>query len=410
MPYSLSTIIGKVSFNHLNIADFMEQIRIFVENFIQICGIHGAMVPVVRHILLAVVALLLAWLSDFLCRKIFVPIISKFTNKTEVKWDDVLLNRKVLISACHIVPAIVIWKLLPMVFYQFPVVEVLLKRATSIYITIMSARLAVVFINSFKGLENERRSSLQQYFQSFCGVLKIIIVFIAVIVVIATIIDKSPFALFAGLGATSAILMLVFKDTIAGLVAGVRLTSNNMLHKGDWITVPKANANGIVEEMTLTTVKIRNFDNTITTVSPQTLVEDSFQNWIGMQQSGGRRVKRQVYYDFRSIKIVDDELKNKLITKGYFKVKDIKSGEVNFSLYRRYIENYLFANKNVNTQLTCMVRQLEATCTGLPLEFYFFLKEKDWKTYEHQVAYIMEYIYAVTTDFGITIYQQYPEQ
>ena len=388
----------------------MEQIRIFVERIIQLCGVHGQMVPVTRHLLLAVVAILLAWLSDFLCRKIFVPIIVKLTKKSDAKWDDVLLNKTVLFSACHIIPAIVIWKLLPMVFYQFPVVEEQLKRFTSIYITIMSARLAIVFITSFKGLESERRSSVQQYFVTFCGVLKLLIVFITVIIVIATLINKSPFALFAGLGATSAILMFVFKDTISGLVAGVRLTSNNMLHKGDWITVQGTEANGVVEEISLTTVKIRNFDNTIITVSPQRLVEGSFQNWIGMQHSDGRRVKRRVYYDFRSVKIIDDDIRENLINKGYYKPEDIKGNEVNMSLYRKYMEKYLTNRDDVNSNMPVIVCQLEATNTGLPLEFYFFLKDKTPNEYEHNLADIMEYVYAITADFGLTIYQQYPEQ
>ncbi|WP_036878349.1 mechanosensitive ion channel family protein [Xylanibacter oryzae] len=388
----------------------MEQIRIFVERIIQLCGVHGQMVPVTRHILLAVVAILLAWLSDFLCRKIFVPIIVKLTKKSDAKWDDVLLNKTVLFSACHIIPAIVIWKLLPMVFYQFPVVEALLKRFTSIYITIMSARLAIVFISSFKGLESERRSSVQQYFVTFCGVLKLLIVFITVIIVIATLINKSPFTLFAGLGATSAVLMFVFKDTISGLVAGVRLTSNNMLHKGDWITVQGTEANGVVEEISLTTVKIRNFDNTIITVSPQRLVEGSFQNWIGMQHSDGRRVKRMVYYDFRSVKITDDSIRENLVNKGYYKPEDIRGNEVNMSLYRKYMEKYLTSRDDVNSNMYVIVRQLEATNTGLPLEFCFFLKDKTPNEYEHNLADIMEYVYAITADFGLTIYQQYPEQ
>lgn len=388
----------------------MEQIRIFVERIIQLCGVHGQMVPVTRHILLAVVAILLAWISDFLCRKIFVPIIVKLTKKSDAKWDDVLLNKTVLFSACHIIPAIVIWKLLPMVFYQFPVVEALLKRFTSIYITIMSARLAIVFISSFKGLESERRSSVQQYFVTFCGVLKLLIVFITVIIVIATLINKSPFTLFAGLGATSAVLMFVFKDTISGLVAGVRLTSNNMLHKGDWITVQGTEANGVVEEISLTTVKIRNFDNTIITVSPQRLVEGSFQNWIGMQHSDGRRVKRMVYYDFRSVKITDDSIRENLVNKGYYKPEDIRGNEVNMSLYRKYMEKYLTSRDDVNSNMYVIVRQLEATNTGLPLEFCFFLKDKTPNEYEHNLADIMEYVYAITADFGLTIYQQYPEQ
>ena len=200
-----------------------------------------------------------------------------------------------------------------MVFYQYPTVRELLARLTAIYITVMSVRLATVFINSFKELDSSHRSSTQQYFHSFCGVLKILMIFIASVVVVAIVIDKSPLKLFAGLGATSAILMFVFKDTIEGLVAGIRLTSNNMLHKGDWITVASAGANGIVEEMTLTTVKVRNFDNTIITVSPTSLVNGSFQNWLGMQQSDGRRVNRVVYYDFRSVCIANSALKKNLL-------------------------------------------------------------------------------------------------
>ena len=216
--------------------------------------------------------------------------------------------------------------------------------------------------------------------------------------------------LFAGLGATSAILMLVFKDTISGLVAGIQLTSNDMVHKGDWITVPSANLNGVVEDISLTTVKVRNFDNTIVTVTPQTLVEDSFQNWIGMQQSEGRRVKRVVYYDFRSVCMIDETLRKQLVEKGYFKPEEVEGSIVNMALYRRFIERFLSRNAYVNQQLTFLVCQKEGTNAGLPLEFYFFLKDKEWINYEHQLAEIMEYIYAVTPDFGLKIYQQTPMQ
>lgn len=235
----------------------MENIKIFVEQILELSGLTGNAVPVVRHILLVITAVILAWLAALFCRKLIVPLILKITNKIEVKWAQVLFNRKVLISACNIVPAIVVWQLLPMVFYQYPVVREVLARLTAIYITIMTVRTIVVFIDSFKKLEDERRSSMQQYFHSFCGVLKIILMFLAAIAVVSIIINKSPATLIAGLGATSAILMLVFKDTIEGLAAGIRLTSNEMLHKGDWITVEKAGADGTVEEMTLTTVKIR---------------------------------------------------------------------------------------------------------------------------------------------------------
>ncbi len=439
----------------------MEEIRKFVENLIQMAGVTGGAVPVVRHILLTITAILLAMLSDLLCRRLLVPIIMKVTDKTEVTWDDVLFNKKVLTSACHIVPAVVIWSLMPLVYLEYPIFKEILERATGIYIVVMSVRTALVFIGSFKGLESseERRSSAQQYFHTFCGVLRILMLFVAGVVVVAILLDKNPLTLFAGLGATSAVLMLVFKDTILGLAAGVRLTSNDMLHKGDWITVKSVDANGIVEEMSLTTVKVRNFDNTIVTISPATLVNGSFQNWIGMQKSGGRRVQRKVYFDFRSIRLVDEELKARLLEKHFatedsFKPKEslqkmLAKAEVgnehqtemekdqnaglgnarqhehqvladlrnptalaptNLQLYRKYMEKYLRERPEVNTEMTLMVRQLEATQCGLPMEFYFFVKDKVWVNYEHILAEIMEHAYALSAEFGLKIYQQYPEQ
>lgn len=388
----------------------MEQIKTWVEEFIAMTGLTGDVVPVMRHVLLVLVAVILAAAAGVLCRKIIVPLVLKVTEKTDMRWDDVIFNEQVLVSACHIVPAIVVWWLLPLVFYQFPTVRELLARATAIYITVMSVKTSFVFISSFKDFDDGKRTSTQQYLYSFMGVLKIVILIIASIIIVSIVIDRDPIKLFAGLGATSAVLMLVFQDTIKGFVAGIRLTSNDMLHVGDWITVNKAGANGIVEEMTLTTVKIRNFDNTIVTVTPQALVDDSFQNWIGMQQSQGRRVNRRVYYDFRGIRIVDDALRDQLINKKYFKEGEIRPDDVNMTLYRHYIEDYLRRHPKVNADMMLMVRQLEATQSGLPVEFYFFLKEKSWVEYEHQLAEIMDFIYAITPDFGLLVYEQYPDQ
>ena len=388
----------------------MENIKIFVEQLISLTGLTGNAVPVLRHVLLVLIAILLASLAGLLCRKIIVPVVRRLTSHTDARWDDVLLGDKVLISACQIVPAIVIWQLLPLVFYQYPVVRELLTRLTAIYITVMTVKLVLVFISAVKQLEGEERSARQQYLYSFMGVVRIVILFVAAIVVIAIVLDRDPMKLFAGLGATSAVLMLVFQDTIKGLVAGIRLTSNDMLHKGDWITVPKASANGIVEDMSLTTVKIRNFDNTMVTVTPQSLVDDSFQNWNGMQQGDGRRVNRMVYYDFRSIRIVDEQLRKQLIAKKYFKADEIKAGMVNMTLYRQYLAGWLSRHPLVNPDMTLMVRQMEPTPEGLPVEFYFFLKEKEWVAYENQMAEMMEHIYAVTPDFGLQIYQKFPHQ
>lgn len=384
----------------------MTNIREVTESLLAILGVAGSGVSVMSHIILVLLTFVVALTADWACRRFIVPLILKLTAKTDADWDDKIFNRTVLTSACHIVPAIIVWQLLPLIFSEFKFVEEILRRATAIYITLMSVRTSIVFIDSLKSIKSTKRTSMQQYMHSFCGIFKIVIVFIAVIVIVSILVDKSPLRLFAGLGATSAVLMLVFKDTIEGFVAGIRLTSNDMVHRGDWITVPTTNANGVVEEMTLSTVKIRNFDNTIVTVSPQTLVNGSFQNWIGMQQSAGRRVNRCVYYDFNTIRIADDEMKEHLVERGYFRADELRGTHVNMTLYRSYIERFLENREEVNAGMMLMVRQMEATQCGLPLEFYFFLKDKEWKTYEHRLSDVMDMIYAITPDFGLKIYQR----
>ncbi len=388
----------------------MDTIRIFIDNLIELTGITGSTVPIVRHTLLVVVTMLLAWLAFIICHRVLVPFILKVTNKTAAVWDDILFNRTVLLSACRIVPAIVVWQLLPLIFHQFPLVHEALTRLTSIYIVVMSVRLAVVFIDSFRYIEPRIGSSSQQYIQSFCGVLKIVAIFIGVIITLSVIINRSPLTLFAGLGATSAVLMLVFKDTIEGLVAGIRLTSNEMVHKGDWITVQGTAIDGVVQEISLTTVKVQNFDNTILTVSPLTLVNGSFQNWKGMTQGDGRRVNRNFYLDFRSIVVADEALKRRLSEQGLCTEEELKGNPVNLRLYRNYMECYLRNRPEVNSDMTILVRQQEATDHGLPINFYFFLRNKEWENYEHTMSDLMEHAYAVAPLFGLRIYQKYPVQ
>ena len=369
----------------------MEEIQLWIEQLVRDCGMTGDAVSVLTHTVLVILAILLAALSGWICRKAIIPVVLKLTAKTEAKWDDVLFNERVLKSACSIVPAIVIWLVLPWTFYDFPSVRELLARLTAIYITVMSTRTVIVFIDSFKLLENGPRSARRQYIYSVCSVLKIIFIFIAIIVVIAIVVDKDPSTLFAGLGAASAILMLAFQDTIKGLVAGIRLTSNDMVSVGDRITVPAAGADGIVEEIRLTTVKVRNFDNTIITVSPQTLVDGSFQNWKGMKENQGRKAVRKVFIDFRSIAIDDD-------------------GVVNLTRYREHMEQWLKEHPKVLGDKIIMVHQLDATPTGLPVEFVFWLTEQDALPFEHLISEIMEHAYAEAAVFGLTIYQQFPEQ
>ena len=382
----------------------IEDIRIWTEQAALSMGATETSSVYLTDAMLVIFTLLLSWLSFVVCHRLVVPITVKITSKTDVEWDDVLLNERTLRKACLIVPAIVVSMFIPNIFVRMPDMMELLERLTGIYITVMSTRLAIEVINSLKMLDSDVQSAHHQYLHTFCGVLKIVVVFLSVIVIVSIVINRNPLTLLAGLGATSAILMLVCKDTISGLVAGVRLTSNDMLHKGDWITVEKAGVNGTVEEITLTTVKVRNFDNTIVTITPQTLVDDSFQNWKPMQEGDGRRVMRRIYIDFRSIRLVTPELRQSLISRQYFSEEEIPT-EVNLTLFRHWADSYLASHPLVNSDMTHMVRQLEATQQGLPVEFYFFLKEKEWKTWENQKDEILERLYAAMQDFDLSIYQ-----
>ena len=379
----------------------MEGIKEYLERMISVMGLPDEYVFAVRYTILVVLAFVLAWLAGWLCRTFVVPVLLKITSKTDAKWDDVIFSRRVLLSACHIIPAIVIWALLPLVFFEYPKVEEIVGRLTAIYFTIMTVRTVIVFIDSFKLLENGQRSSKQQYLYSVCGVLKILMIFISVIVVIAIIINKNPATLFAGLGAASAILMLAFQDTIKGLVAGIRLTANDMLHIGDWITVPSAGANGKVEEITLTMVKVRNFDNTVITLSPQSLVDGSFQNWQGMMENEGRRQVRRVYYDYASIVTEKSE-----IPESQEKPTETPLSTTNITRFRHDIEQWLAQHPKTVDSRPPLVKQAETPqASGCCLEFIFWLRAQDAISYEHDTSDIMEYIYAAGAEYGLKVYQ-----
>ena len=394
----------------ITIIPLLDSIKIVVEHFIELSGLSGSIVPVVRHVLLALLATLIAWLSGKICSTFIVPIVTKITSKTLSSWNNVFFNKRILNTVSNIIPAVVIWQLLPLVFYQYPFIENIVRRLTAVYIAVMASKIVLVLLKNLEELDTQTDSSMRQYAKSFLGVLRIVVLFITTIIIIAILFNKNPLSLIAGLGATSAILMLVFKDTIEGLVAGIKLNSNKMISKGDWIVVPSTPANGIVEEITLTTVKVKNFDNTTVTVSPTTLANGSFQNWRSMKDGPGRKVNRLIYFDFRSIKFVSDEQKQALKAAKICTDEQLTGNCINIALFRAYIEAYLLSKPEVCKETTVLVRQVEATQCGLPLEVVFFIKNSPEIHYEHTLADIMEWCYASTAHFGLTIYQQYPEQ
>ncbi len=349
---------------------------------------------------------LIVLVADLLCRKILIPIVKKVTLSTRSTWDEVLFSDKLLRDVSRLVPPTLLSVLLPMVFVTgHPVLEFILK-VTWICIVIVATKLICTFLSALYDLSNRQERIKNHPLKGVYQMLKIVFICIAAIIIVSILIDKNPGYILTALGASAAVLMLVFKDSIMGLVAGVQLSANDMLRPGDWITMPKYGADGDVEEVTLTTVKVRNWDKTITTIPPYALVSDSFQNWRGMQESGGRRVKRSVYIDMRSITFCTEEQMAEFEDRGWLDgIEREDKFVVNLHVFRNYLEDYLRHHPRVNSRMTIMVRQLQPSAQGLPLELYFFSDGTDWIPYEHLQSEIFEHVFAVIPTFGLRVFQ-----
>ena len=360
------------------------------------------------EMIIAALLVILAIGLDYLCQAIFVGSMKKLAQHTHYQWDSLLLKRKVVHHLVHTIPGILVYALLPLAFIRGKGLLLLSQKICAVYIVFALLLAINGFILVFLDMYNMRQVNKNRPIKGFMQVLQVLLFFIGGIVIIAILIGKSPASLFAGLGASAAILMLVFKDTILGFVAGIQLSANDMLRPGDWITVPGSNANGIVQEITLNTVKIQNFDNTISTIPPYTLVSASFQNWRGMVESGGRRVMKSIFLDLNTIKFCTPDMLN-TFRKEIPLLADYKSDEgvtpTNSQMFRVYVEKYLTSLPVVNTDLDLIISQLQSTEYGVPIQIYFFSRNKIWKEYERIQSDIFDHFFAMVPKFELKVYQ-----
>ena len=345
---------------------------------------------------------------DYLCQAIFVGGMKHYTKRAPHQWNTLLMKRRVVHHLIHILPGILVYFLLPLAFVRGKEILDFSQKICAVYIIA-----AILFtINGLLlvmlDVYNARDKQKNRPMKGFVQVLQVLLFFIGGIVIIAVLVNKSPMTLFAGLGASAAVLMLVFKDSILGFVAGVQLSANDMLRIGDWIQLPNGVANGTVEEITLNTVKIRNWDETISTVPPYTLVNNSFQNWRGMQESGGRRVNKNIYLDMTTLKFCTPEDLD-AIRKNVPLMADYQpaEGEVptNSQLYRIYIERYLRSLPVVNQDMDLIISQKEQTTYGVPIQVYFFSRNKVWREYERIQSDIFDHLLAIVGKFDLKLYQ-----
>ncbi|MCH2225088.1 MAG: mechanosensitive ion channel family protein [Crocinitomicaceae bacterium] len=376
-------------------------------------------------LLCLILASTLVW---FISRFILIKIMSVVADRTDAKWDDHLVDNKVFKGLALMVPLAFMDYFLSIVFFNSPNIEIYSGKIVMILILIASIIIVNRFFNAIKDILGDIKSFQDKPINSYTQILKIIFSGILIIGILSVFTNKSPVFFLTSLGAISAVLLLIFRDTILGFVGSIQLASYDMIRTGDWVTMEKYGADGDVQEINLTTVKVRNFDRTITTIPTYAFISDSFKNWRGMQESDGRRIKRSIKIQIDSVHFASDDLIEKLskipalesfIKKRQTEIEEFNQGkglegdlsiygrrQTNIGLFRQYISYYLENSSNINQDMTLMVRQLEPTELGVPLEIYCFTKDKEWGIYEEVVADIFDHILAIIREFELRNFER----
>jgi miniconductance mechanosensitive channel len=403
-------------------------LKIMVINFFVSLHIPKLVSEYLAILILICVILFVSWLIKVFIKYYLLSFFKKIASRTSTKWDDIIFANSLPDRIALIIPAVIVYFIANIVFINGA--GGLLKYiqlACVLYIILVCVLIVNSALRVVETIYNTYEISAEAPIKSFLQVVKIFFYFAAVIIIISLLMKQSPWALLKALGVVAGVTMFVFKDTILGLVASVQLSGQKMVKRGDWIEMPKFGANGDVVDITLTTVKVQNFDKTIVNVPTYALVSNSFQNWRGMVDSGGRRIKRSVNLDMHSFKFLDkndlDKLKKYDLIKDYIIAKELELEEhnkknrineeyaVNFrrltnvGTFRYYIKQYLTRNSNIHDNMTFIVRQLQSTEKGLPIQIYVFTNDTNWVKYEEIQADIFDHILTVIPDFGLSIYQ-----
>lgn len=386
----------------------MEDLYVEIAQQLSDMGIDKENISWSTRLTLIALVLLISYIITKLFRHLVIPAVHKITSRTKATWDDYLFNERMMTSFCRMIPPIMFYLLLPFVFNNIPQVLDILLKGCLIYLVITTLMLVNSFLNSLYEISNEHETLRNRPLKGIYQMINLVAIGIGIILIISILIDQNAATILAGLGASAAVLMLIFKDSILGLVAGVQLSANDMLRPGDWITMPKYGADGDVLEVSLTTVKVRNFDKTITTIPPYALVSDSFQNWRGMRETGGRRIKRSIFIDMTTVHFCSEREKEMFASRGWIDEAQAKpeTQVVNLYVFRNYLQNYLKEHPRTHKELMIMVRQMQPTSEGLPLEIYCFSNTTVWPEYEQIQGEIFDHILAVIPEFGLRIFQR----
>ena len=386
-------------------------------------GLPESSADAILTLILVSVVLVLSWVANLITRAVLLRMVWHLVSRTSTDWDDVLVRRDVFRRLASLAPAIVIYLFAP----AFGTFESWVARLATIYMIAMSVRVVEALLDAGSEIYESRDRAREAPIAGYVQVAKIALYAVGAIFLIATVLEREPWGPLTGLGAMSAVLLLVFRDSILGLVASVQLSSYDMIHVGDWIEMPAYGADGDVIDVSLHTIKVQNWDKTISTIPTQSLISQSFKNWRGMEESGGRRIKRALYIDMSTIEFCDAELlerfesfeylkaylatKQKEIDK-YNRATGIDTSQLingrrltNVGTFRAYIEEYLRRHPKIHKDMTFLVRQLAPSEKGLPIEIYVFSSDQVWASYEALQADIFDHILAVVPQFNLRVYQ-----
>lgn len=369
----------------------------------------------------------LAWAANLIAKRIILRLVKVAVKRSRVEWDDVLVETGVFTRLSHLAPALVINTFAPGVLGRSDMVLNGVNDAVSLYLVCIWLGVLFAVLNAVQQITQQKTQTKGLPIKGFIQAVKLVAVVVSMILILAILLDKTPIYLFSGLGALTAVLMFVFKDAILGFVAGIQISANQMVRVGDWIEMPQSSADGDVIDVSLTTVKVQNWDKTITTIPTYDLISKSFRNWRGMSDSGGRRIKRNLCFDANSIQFANEDqlerwsrigfvrehlaAKREEIAKDNEKLGDaanvLGNGRrlTNIGTFRAYTLNYLKNHSHIALDKTLLVRQLQPTPHGLPLEIYCFVNNTAWAFYEGVQSDIFDHLLAVAKVFDLEVYQ-----
>lgn len=405
----------------------MNELKNWIEKQLSNYNVLETMVPYITMFILFVTTVFVVFFLRELTRQVLLRVVGNIIRKTPTHWDDLLIKHKLFPAIASLVSVIILTMAVPVIFGDFQTLLPFFVKLVKVYFLYVILRIIMVFLNGSEEYFSASPIFMDKPIASYFQLIRLLLYITVFILALSILLGESPLYYLGAFGAFTAVLLLIFKDTILGLVASVQIATNDMIRVGDWVEMPKYNADGDVLAINLNTVKVVNWDKTITTVPTHYFISDSFKNWRGMQESGGRRIKRTIHINTSSVRFVDEAMResfkkfyliNEFISNRQKEIEEYNASHAfdtsalingrrmtNIGVFRNYIQAYLINHPGINQNMTLLVRQLESTQFGLPIEVYCFTKSVKWAEHEEAQSDIFDHLFAAASYFHLEVFQ-----